>query len=72
MSKSVKKIQANVDRKIANYAEDIMNEIGMIPSNELKSKSQLEQAIYEAKHHQYAGEYNSLEEMRKDLYSDED
>lgn len=39
------------------------------PSND---RTELEQAVYEAKHHQYAGEYSSLEEMRKDLYSDED
>ncbi len=33
------------------------------------NRSELEQALYEAKHHQYAGEYDSLEDFRKDLYS---
>lgn len=33
----------------------------------------IDQALYEAKHYQYAGEYDSLEEFWKDLYSqDED
>lgn len=35
-------------------------------------RTELEQAIHEVKNHEYAGEYNSLEEMRKDLYSEDD
>lgn len=32
-------------------------------------RTELEQAIHEAKNHQYADEYDSLEDFRKDLYS---
>lgn len=38
----------------------------------INKKTELEQAIHEAKTHQYANEYDSLEDFRKDLYSDED
>lgn len=32
-------------------------------------RTELEQAIHEAKNHQYADEYAFLEDFRKDLYS---
>lgn len=35
----------------------------------INKKTKLEQAVYEAKTHQYANEYDSLEDFRKDLYS---
>lgn len=46
-----------------------INQHGKLPFTPSVGRSELEQALYEAKHHKYAGEYNSLEEMRKDLYS---
>lgn len=50
-----------------------INQHGKLPFAPSTGRSELDQAVYEAKHHQYAGEYNSLEEFRKDLYSpDED
>ncbi|KRO12576.1 hypothetical protein IV62_GL001449 [Lactobacillus helveticus] len=50
-----------------------INQHGKPPFAPSTGRSELDQAVYEAKHHQYAGEYNSLEEFRKDLYSpDED
>ncbi|TSO26320.1 type II toxin-antitoxin system RelB/DinJ family antitoxin [Lactobacillus sp. LL6] len=49
-----------------------INQHGKLPFTPSVGRSELEQAVYEAKHHQFAGEYKSLEEMRKDLYSDED
>lgn len=50
-----------------------INQHGKLPFVPSTGRSELDQAVYEAKHHQYAGEYNSLEEFRKDLYSpDED
>lgn len=53
--------------------EFIKKKNGKPPFAPSTGRSELDQAVYEAKHHQYAGEYNSLEEFRKDLYSpDED
>lgn len=49
-----------------------INQNGKLPFTPSVGRTELDQAVYEAKHHQYAGEYSSLEEMRKDLYSDED
>lgn len=49
-----------------------VNQHGKLPFTPLLGGTELDQAVYEAKHHQYAGEYDSLEEMRKDLYSDAD
>lgn len=46
-----------------------INQHGKLPFTPSTGRSELDQALYEAKHHQYAGEYNSLKEFRKDLYS---
>lgn len=44
-----------------------INQHGKLPFAPSIGRTELEQAVYEAKNHEYAGEYNSLEEMRKDL-----
>ncbi|PAK98067.1 damage-inducible protein J [Lactobacillus kefiranofaciens] len=49
-----------------------INQHGKLPFVLSIGKSELDIALDQAKNHQYAGEYNSLEEFRKDLYSDED
>ncbi|NRO20780.1 hypothetical protein IMAU60206_01268 [Lactobacillus helveticus] len=49
-----------------------INQHGKLPFAPSAGRSELDRAVYEAKHHQYAGEYNSLEEFRKDLYSPDD
>lgn len=48
-----------------------VNQHGRLPFVPSTGRTELDQALYEAKHHEYAGEYNSLEDFRKDLYSDE-
>lgn len=45
---------------------------GKLPLTPSAGRSELDDALYQAKHHQYAGEYNSLDDFRKDLYSNED
>lgn len=42
---------------------------GKLPFIPNVGKTELEQAVHEAKNHQYADEYDSLEDFRKDLYS---
>lgn len=50
-----------------------VNRTGKLPFTPSTGRSELDQALYDAKHHLYAGEYDSLEDFRKDLYSkDED
>lgn len=49
-----------------------INQHGKLPFTPSVGKSELDQALYDTRHHNFAGEYNSLEEFRKDLYSDED
>lgn len=50
-----------------------INQHGKLPFTPSISKSELDEALEQAQNHKYAGEYDSLEDFRKDLYStDED
>lgn len=49
--------------------DDHVDQYGNLPFTPRVERTELEQAIHEAKNHQYADEYDSLEDFRKDLYS---
>ena len=49
-----------------------VNQHGNLPFTPSVGRTELEQALHEAKNHEYADEYDSLDDFRKDLYSDED
>ena len=45
---------------------------GKLPFTPSVGRTELEQAVHESKTHQYADEFDSLEDFRKNIYSDED
>lgn len=48
---------------------DYVDQYGKSPFTPSVERRGLQQSIHEAKNHQYADEYDSLEDFRKDLYS---
>lgn len=73
-----KETKANLEKMGLDFTTAVrmyfisINQNGELPFTPNIGRTELDQALYEARHHQYAGEYNSLEDFRKDLYSDED
>lgn len=50
-----------------------INQHGKLPFTPSVGRSELDEALEQVRNHEYAGEYNSLEDFRRDLYSpDED
>lgn len=46
-----------------------INQHGKLPFTPGVGRSELDKALEQVKNHEYAGEYDSLEDFRKDLYS---
>ena len=46
-----------------------INQHGKLPFTPSVGRSELDKALEQVKNHEYAGEYDSLEDFRKDLYS---
>ena len=46
-----------------------INQHGKLPFTPSVGRSELDKVLEQVKNHEYAGEYDSLEDFRKDLYS---
>lgn len=68
--RNLKKMGLNITIATKMYYIYI-NQHGRLPFTPSIGESELDQALYDTRNHNYAGEYNSLKDFRKDLYSDE-